>query len=105
VTQTKLGSVHVTLTELVQQLGEVQTETTEEILDDLTGVTGLAVHEGESGLDASCETLVQQTQNNLLLLARLGEIQFKERNQNLGGNTLRDIVDFTQGLLVVSVLN
>jgi len=104
VTQTKLSSVHVTLAELAQQLAEVQSETTEEILDNLAGVTGLAVYKGESGLDASCKTLVQQTQDNLLLLARLREIQFKERDQSLRGNSLRDIVDFTQGLLVISAM-
>lgn len=103
VTQTKLSGVNITITELLQQLGEVETNTTEEILDNLTSIASLTVDEVEGGLDATRKTLVQKTQYNLLvLLARLGEVQFKEGNQGLRGDTLRDIVDFTKSLLVVS---
>jgi hypothetical protein len=101
VTKTELGGVHITLTQLLQQLASVKTNTTEKILNNLAGVTGLAVDVGESGLDASCQTLIGKTQNHLLLLVRLGEVQVKERDQSLGRDTFGDVVDFAKGLLVV----
>jgi hypothetical protein len=83
VTQTKLGGIHVALAELVQQLGEVQTDATEKILDNLAGVTGFTLHEGEGGLDATGETLVAKAESDLALLVGLGEVQFEERDQSL----------------------
>jgi hypothetical protein len=103
VTKTELGGVHITLAQLLQQLAGVETNTTKKILNDLAGVTGLAVDVGESGLNASCKTLIGKTQNHLLLLVRLGEVQVKERDQSLGGDTFGDVVDFAKGLLVVPV--
>lgn len=101
VTKTKLGGVHITLTQLLQQLGGVQSDTTKHILDDFAGVSSLAVNEREGRLDASSQGLVGQTQNNLLLLVGLGQVQFEERDQSVRSDTLGDIVDFTESLLVV----
>ena len=101
VTKTELGGVHVTLAQLLEELGGVETDTTEEVLNDLAGITGLTVHEREGGLDASGQGLVGQTEDHLLLLVGLGEVQFKERDQKLGGDTFGNVVDFTKSLLVV----
>lgn len=103
VTKTELGSAHVTLAQLLEELGGVETDTTEKILDNLAGVTGLAVHERESGLDASSQSLIGHTEDDLLLLVGLGEVQIKEGYQKLGCDTLRDVVDLTKSLLVVPV--
>ena len=104
VTKTKLGSVHVTLAKLLQQLSGMQSESTKHVLNNLAGVSGLTFNERECRLDTSSKSLVSKTQNNLLVLVRLRKIQLEERNESLRGNTFRNIVDFTKGLLVVSIL-
>ena len=103
VTKTKLGSGHVSLTKLLQLFCGVQSKSTEHVLDDLTGVTSFAFDERECRLDTSSKSLIRETQNNLILLAGLGKIQFEKRDQGLRCDTFRNIVDFTEGLLVVSV--
>lgn len=104
VTKTKLGSVHVTLAKLLQQLGGMQSESTEHVLNNLAGVASLTFNERKCRLDTSSKSLVSKTHNNLLVLVRLRKIQLEERNKSLRGNTFRNIVDFTKGLLVVSIL-
>ena len=103
VTKTKLGSGHVSLTKLLQQLCGMQSKPTEHILNDLTGVTSFAFDERECRLNTSSKSLVRQTQNDLILLAGLGKIQLEKRDQGLGCDTFRNVVDFTEGLLVVSI--
>lgn len=104
VTKTQLGSAHITLTELLQQLVGMETDPTEQILNDFTSVAGLTIHEVKGGFNTAGQGLICKTQDYLLLLVRLGEVQFQERHQGLGCDTFGDVVDFAQCLLVVSSL-
>lgn len=103
-TKTKLGSVHVTLAKLLQQLRGMQSESTKHVLNNFAGVSGLTFNERERRFDTSSESFISKTQNNLVLLVRLRKIQLEKRNESFRRNTFRNIVDFTKCLLVVSVL-
>lgn len=102
-TETKLGGSHVSFAKLLQHLGGMESNSTEHILNDFTGIAGFAINKWEGRFDASSERLVANSQNHLFLLTRLGKIQFQEGNKSIGRDTLRDIINFTKGLLVVSI--
>jgi len=87
VTKTKLGSVHVTLAKLLQQLSGMQSESTKHVLNNFAGVASLTFNERKCRLDTSSKSLVSKTHNNLLVLVRLRKIQLEERNKSLRGNT------------------
>jgi hypothetical protein len=89
VTQTKLRAAQITRLKRLQQLVAVQPQATEQILHNLVR---FAVDARESGLDGTSQVLVGNTEDNLLLLAALGEVQF-QKGQEVGvGNTLGDVI-------------
>lgn len=102
VTKTELRRRNIAFTETLEELSSVETETTEHVRDNLAGVAGFALEAGVGSLDAGGQVLVQQTEDDLALLAGLGEVQVEERDEELGGDTFGDIVDFAECLLVVS---
>lgn len=102
VTKTKLGSVHVSLTKLLQHFRGMQSKPTKHVLDNLAGVTSLAFNESECGLDTSSKSLIRKTKNNLILLLWFRKIQLEKGNERVRCDSFRNIVDFAQSLLVVS---
>lgn len=103
VAKTKLCSLDISLVEALQELSGVESQASEEISDNLGGVTSLALDGGEVGLDATGQGLVLDTENDLLLLADFRETELKDGAQIFGQNTLRDEVDVLKGLGRTSV--
>lgn len=99
VTKTENGAVNVAGLELLDELAGVLAETTEEVSDDFRGLGGLAGEVGEGGLDASSQVALAQSEGDGLLLASLGEVGFEGRAQEVGEDTLRDVVDLLQRIL------
>jgi len=82
----------------------VQSDASEQVGDDFRGIASLALDACEVGLDASCQVLVLDTENDLLLLADFWEVELEDGAQVLGENTLRDEVDVLKGFGSTSVL-
>jgi hypothetical protein len=101
VTKTQLSGIQIALSETFQKLCRVQSDASKHILHDFTGVSGFALDGWESGLDARCQDTVVHTQADLLLLACLGKVEFKERNKSLRSDTFGNVVNLAKCLLVV----
>lgn len=86
VTKTKLGSGHVSLAKLLQQLSGMQSKPTKHVLNSLAGVSSFAFHKRKSRLDTPSKSLIRESQNNLILLIRLRQVQLEERNESLRCN-------------------
>lgn len=80
----------------------MQSDASKHILHDFTGVSGFALDGWESSLNTRCQDTIVHTQADLLLLACLGKVEFKERNKSLGSDTFGNVVNLAERLLVVS---
>lgn len=89
VAQTQLRAVHIALLQLFEKLGAMKPQSTKQVLDDLVR---LAVNAGKHSLDGTSQVLVGDTEDDSLLLAALGKIDFEERFQVVAGNPLGDVV-------------
>ena len=89
VAESELSTGEITGLQGGEKLVAVETETTEEVLDDLVG---LAVDEREGGLDGTGQVLVGDSEDDLLLLAALGKVGLKETKKVLTRDTLRNVV-------------
>lgn len=88
-TQTQLCAVHIALLQLLEKLGAMEPQSTKQVLDNLIR---LAVDAGKRSLDGTSQVLVSDTEDDPLLLASLGKIDFEERFQVVAGNPLGDVV-------------
>ena len=74
VTKTKLGSGHVSLAQLLQQLRGMQSQPTKHVLDNFAGVSRFAFNKREGRFDTSSKRLISESQNHLVLLVRLRQV-------------------------------
>lgn len=95
VAQTQLCSLRVALLQLLEELWPMVSDSTKQILNNLSSLT---IDEWEDCLDASCQVLVRNTENNLLLLAGLWQIGLEKSLEEVAGDALRNVVGVLQSL-------
>lgn len=98
VAETKLGPVNIAILELLEELGCVQTEATEEVGDNFVDFGSLALDVGKVRLDATGQVLFLNTDCDLLLLARVRDVELDDGLEVLGANAFGNVVLVLQRL-------
>lgn len=101
-TQTELRGIHVAFPEPLQQLRRMHADAAQHVLHHIAGVDGFALNVREGGLNARRQHFVVDAQANLVLLARLGQVQLEKRDQRVGRDAFGNVIDLAERLLVVS---
>lgn len=79
VAHTQTGTLNITGFQVAEKLLCVETNTADDIGNNIRGIGGFAGHAGEDGLDATGQVLLRDTKHDLGLLARgLREVQLED---------------------------
>ena len=99
VTKTEDGAVDIAGLELLDELARVLAETTKQVGDNFGCLGSLAGEVGKSSLDATGQVAFAESKRDGLLLAGLGKVGLERRAQEVGEDTLRDVIDLLQRVL------
>jgi len=98
-TQAKNRSVDIASIELLDELGTMLSQPTEEIRNDLGSIRRLERQVLKRGLDALGKVALADTESDRLLLAGLGQIRLERRAQEVGQDALGDVVHLLERCL------
>lgn len=77
----------------------MESDTANNVADDVRGIGGLALEAGEEALDRASKVLLGDTKDDLgLLAAGLGEVEFEDRLEVVRDDTLSDEVNVLKSL-------
>lgn len=97
--EAKDGSIDIARLKLLNEFSGMLTEATKQVGDNLRGIAGLACQVGESSFDATSQVLLAHTKSDGLLLSGLWQIRLERRTEEVGQNTLADVVDLLESIL------
>lgn len=98
VAHTQTGLLDIAVLESAEKLVGVQSDTANNVANDVRGIGGLALEAGEESLDRASKVLLGNTEDNLGLLADLGEVEFEDRLEVVRDDSLTDEVDVLESL-------
>jgi hypothetical protein len=98
VTHTQTSLLNIAVLESAEKLVGVESDTANNVANDVRGIGGLALEAGEESLDRTSKVLLGNTEDNLGLLAALGEVEFEDRLEVVRDDTLTDEVDVLESL-------
>lgn len=105
VTHTQTGLLDIAVLESTEKLVGVESDTANNVADNVRGIGSLALEAGEEALDRASKVLLGNTENDLgLLAACLGKVEFEDRLEVVRDDTLSNEVNVLKSLDVTPFL-